>query len=230
MADTVTYERRDAVALVSMDDGKANALSFDLLAALNEALDRAEAEEAGAVVITGRAGMLSGGFDLNVMRSGDMGAVADLVTTGGELFLRLYRSPTPIVAACTGHAIAAGAFILLGAHRRVGDQGPFKIQLVETAIGMVLPDWAVELCRCRLSKRHIEPACIESFTYDPDGAADAGFLDAVVPAGTAVDAAVEEATRLAALPAQAYAGNAAKVRGPGADRVAAAVTADRAGR
>ncbi|HVM52195.1 MAG TPA: crotonase/enoyl-CoA hydratase family protein [Acidimicrobiales bacterium] len=230
MSDSVTYERRDAVALVTIDDGKANALSFEVLAALGAALDRAEADGAGAVLITGRPGTLSGGFDLKVMRGGDLHAIADLVTTGGELFLRLYRSPMPVVAGCTGHAVAAGALLLLGAHHRVGADGDFRIQLVETAIGMVLPDWAVELGRARLSARHVEPACIEAFPYAPAAAVDAGFLDRVVPPAEVLEAGLAEAARLAALPAGAYAGNAAKVRGPALERIGAAVAADRAGR
>src|SRR5688500_7025930 len=109
MTDTVTYDLRDNIAVLALDDGKANALSFDVLAGLNDGLDRAAKDGVGAVVIAGRPGMFSGGFDLAVMRGGDFGQVMNLVTTGGELILRLYESATPIVAACTGHAVAAGA-------------------------------------------------------------------------------------------------------------------------
>ena len=144
MSDAVTYDLRDNISLLSIDDGKANALGFDVLAGLNDGLDRAAKDGAGAVVLAGRPGMFSGGFDLGVMRGGDMGQVMDLVTTGGELVLRLYSSSLPIVAACTGHAVAAGAFVLMASHHRVGVEGDFRIVLIETQIGMVLPDWAVE--------------------------------------------------------------------------------------
>src|SRR5712692_7034571 len=92
-AEHLTYERRDAVAVITIDDGKANALSADVLRGLGDALDRATTDGAGALVITGRPGVFSGGFDLGVMRGSDMGAIANLVTDGGELILRLYRSP-----------------------------------------------------------------------------------------------------------------------------------------
>ncbi len=227
MADTVSYDLRDNIAVLSLDDGKANALSFAVLAGLNEGLDRASKDGAGAVVLAGRPGMFSGGFDLAVMRGGDFGQVMDLVTTGGELILRLYESAVPIVAACTGHAVAAGAFVLMGAHHRVGAEGDFRIVLIETQIGMVLPDWAVELTLQRLLPPHAEQAAIESRVYDPRAAAEAGFFDRVVPADTTLDVALAEAARLAALPAAAYAGNAAKVRGPGIERLRAAVSKDR---
>lgn len=229
MADTVSYDLQDKIAVLSIDDGKANAISHDVLNAIHEGLDRAKDDGAGALVLAGRPGMFSGGFDLKVMRGGDFSAVIDLVTSGGEMILRLYQSPMPIVAACTGHAVAAGALTLMGSHHRVGAEGDFRIVLIETTIGMVLPDWAIELSSQRLSKRHVQPAAIESFVYGPQAAVDAGFLDRVVPADAVLDAAIEEATRLAALPAAAYAGNAQKVRGPGAERLAALLAKDRAG-
>ena len=228
MADSVSYELRDRIAVIAVDDGKANALSFDVLAAINDGLDRADGDGAGAVVIAGRPGMFSGGFDLKVMSGGDGGAVMDLVTTGAELVLRLYRSSRPIVAACTGHAVAAGALLLMGAHFRVGAEGAFRIFLIETQNGMVLPDWAIEISKERLVGPHAQQAAIESRIYDPVSAVDAGFLDRVVPADTILDAAVAEAGRLAALPAAAYAGNAAKLRAAGIERLEAAVTRDRA--
>ena len=227
MADSVGYELRDRVAVISIDDGKANALSFDVLAAINEGLDRADTEAAGAVLIAGRPGMFSGGFDLAVMRGGDPTATLSLVTSGAELVLRLYSSSRPIVMACTGHAVAAGAFLLMGAHHRLGADGPFRILLIETQNGMVLPDWAVEMTKERLVGPHAQLAAIESRIYDPATAVEAGFLDRVVPADALFDAALAESTRLAGLPAAAFAGNAAKVRAEGIERLTAAVARDR---
>ncbi len=228
MSEHVTYDLREGVALLSIDDGKANALSFDVLDALDAGLDRAESDNADAVVIAGRAGMFSGGFDLAVMRSGDGVATMELVTKGADLVLRMYRGGLPIVAACTGHAVAAGAFVLLGAHYRVGAEGAYRIFLIETQNGMVLPDWAVEITVERLVGPHAQQAAIESRIYDPATAVTAGFLDRVVPDGEVLDAALAEAERLAALPAAAYAGNAAKVRAPGVARLEAAIAKDRA--
>ena len=228
MTNHVAYELRDGIAVLSIDDGKANALSFEVIAALQGGLDRAEADAAGAVLLAGRPGMFSGGFDLAVMRGGDPAAMGQLVTSGAELVLRLYRSGRPVVAACTGHAVAAGAFLLMAAHHRVGAKGPFRLCLIETQIGMVLPDWAVELTNERLLGPHAQQAAIESRVYDPVAAVEAGFLDRVVDDTEVLDAAMTEAVRLAALPAAAYAGNAAKVRAKGIERIAAAVAQDRA--
>jgi len=227
--DLVTYDVRERVAHVTILNGKANALSPEVLDALGDALTRAEdaGEEAvGALVVSGTPGMFSGGFDLQVMKSGPE-AAGRLVTDGGELFSRMYASPIPVIAACTGHAIAAGALLLLGADARVGARGEFRIGLIETQLGMVLPRWAVELSHERLSKRHVQAATVGARIYDPDGAAAAGFLDAVVPPEALADAAHTEALRWAELPRAAYRGQVRMNRGERLARLADAIAADR---
>ena len=134
----VTTERRDGVMIVHLDDAKANALSFDVIAAVGAAIDDAEADESvGALVIHGRPGRFSGGFDLGVMFGDDMSAIIELVADGGALVHRLYGSSIPVVAACTGHALAAGALVLLGCDVRVGADIDAKVGLNEVAIKMV---------------------------------------------------------------------------------------------
>jgi enoyl-CoA hydratase len=227
--ELVQYDVRERVAHVTIANGKANALSPDVLAGLGDALSRAEdagESEVGALLITGAPGMFSGGFDLEVMRSGPA-AAGKLVTDGGELFARMYGSSLPVVVACSGHAIAAGALLLLGADGRIGAQGPFRIGLIETQLGMVLPRWAVELAQERLSKRHVQDATVGARIYDPNGAADAGFLDAVVASDALADAAAAEAQRWAALPRDAYRGQVRMCRGERLGRLAEAVAADR---
>lgn len=223
----VRLEREEGVAVISIDDGKANALSPAVLAAVNGALDSVEKDDVPAVVICGRDGMFSGGFDLKVMRGGDPTAIGDLVTTGGELVLRLYGSSRPVVCACTGHAIAAGALIALGSHLRVGAEGDFRIGLIETTIGMVLPDWALLMAKERLSRTHLQRALVEGMAFGPHDAREAGFLDLLAPPDQVRKLAVQEAARLGALDRAAYSGNAAKLRGPGLAVLRDAVAADR---
>jgi enoyl-CoA hydratase len=198
MSDAVVYELQDSVAVLRVDDGKANAFSFTLIEALHAALDRAE-KEAKAVAWIGRAGRFSGGFDLGVMRSGDLAAVGKLVAAGGRLALRLYEAPLPVVLGCTGHALAMGAVALLAADLRVGPLGDFKIGLNEVAIGLTLPTFATELARERLSPRHLQRAAVLAEVYDGPGAVEAGFLDLVAPADKVEGVAIEAASRLAAL-------------------------------
>jgi enoyl-CoA hydratase len=197
MMEPVTYDLRGEVAVITLDDGKANAISHTTLAALNAGLDRAE-KEARAVLLAGRSGRLSAGFDLATMRGGPA-QVRALVEAGARLMLRLYSYPRPVVVACTGHALAAGAILLLVADLRLGALGEFKIGLNEVAIGLTLPVFAVELARERLSRRHFTAAVTQAEIFDPDGAMDAGFLDRTEAPDALLGAALEEARRLAAL-------------------------------
>ena len=193
----IQYELRDGVAIISLDDGKANVFSPAMSAAINDALDRAE-QEAKAVVFAGRPGRFSGGFDLSIMKEGGPSAAAAMVKAGGELLVRIYSFPRPTLVAVTGHALAMGAMFILSCDRRVGAAGDFKIGLNESKIGMTLPIFATELCRERLDPRHLTDAAILAEIYDPATACTVGYLDRTVPAEEVVDATVAEATRLAA--------------------------------
>jgi enoyl-CoA hydratase len=217
MSTPVTTTVEDGVAVVRLDDGKVNALSMDVIEHLHAALDQAEGE-ATAVCIVGNAKALSAGFDLSVMRGGAEGMI-DLVRTGGQLLLRIYEHPQPTVVAVTGHALAAGALLVLTCDTRIGAAGPAKIGLNETAIGMTLPEFAVELARDRLSKRYLTQAAIQAEIFSPDGALAAGYLDRVVPADECERTAVEEARRLGQLDVNAYGGTKRLVRQATLDRL-----------
>ena len=185
-SDALRIERRDAVTVLHVDDGKVNALSFELIAAIKAAVEAADADDAvGAVVIHGREGKFSAGFDLGVMMAGDMAETVRLVADGGDLVRTLYGCGVPVVAACTGHALAAGALMLLGCDVRIGADAPAKIGLNEVAIKMVLPAWALTITEARLSKRHLQRAIVNARVTAPADAVDAGFLDEVVAPGGA---------------------------------------------
>lgn len=229
MSDSlVTLERRDAVLVVHLDDGKANALSSTMISAIGAAIDQAEADESvAAVVLHGREGKFCAGFDLNVMRGGDLAAMSALVSDGGALVQRLYGSSVPVVAACTGHALAAGALLLLGCDLRIGSDAPCKIGLNEVAIGMVLPDWAMTISVERLSRRHLQRAVATAEVTDGAGAVQAGFLDQVVPDDQVLDAAVAAAAAMSQLSRRAYAGTVRSLRGQVLDLMSEQIASDR---
>ena len=220
------YRLDDGVAVLRLDDGKANALSRETIAAIETALDRAE-KEARAVLLLGREGRFSAGFDLAVMRSG-IEPMRGLVTAGADLLLRIALHPLPILVGCTGHALAAGALLLLAADTRIGARGAYKIGLNEVAIGMRLPIFGYELARERLSKRHLLRATTQAELYAPDAAVDAGFLDSICEPAELAPAALAEARRLAALPQPAFARTKQALRGEMVARVRATLAQDMA--
>lgn len=230
MHDALTTERRGQVAVLHIDDGKANAFTFELISSIRAAVAEAEADDSiGAVVIHGREGRFSGGFDLEVMFGGDLQQIVNLVADGGDMVRHLWGSRVPVVAACTGSAVAAGALTLLGCDVRVGADVPCKIGLNEVAIKMVLPDWALTITLDRLSKRHVHRATANARLTGAHEAVDVGFLDEVVPADRVLDRAVEIATELAeTLDPNAYRGTVDKVRGELLSLMDAQTAADRA--
>jgi enoyl-CoA hydratase len=226
MSDPVTTTIDGDVAVIRLDDGKVNVVSHQVIDLVHAALDRAQTD-ARAVCIIGREGKLSGGFDLSVMSAG-VDSARGLVQRGGELLLRIYGHPQPVVIAVTGHALAAGALLVLSCDTRIGAEGPFKIGLNETAIGMGLPEYAVELARERLSNGYFTRSALQAEIFDPQGALAAGYLDQVVPAADLEKVALEEAARLGQLRTGAYARTKEVSRQPTITRVLAGIEADMA--
>ena len=218
MAEPATYELIDHVAVVAMDDGKANVFGPDMIAALNTQLDRA-AEEAKVVLLTGRAGLFSGGFDLRVIRGDDEHVARKMTRGGARLLMRLYGLPQPLVIASTGHAVALGALCLLTGDYRVGAAGDFRIGLNETAIGLALPPFAAMLAEERLSRRHLARATLGATMFSPEGARDAGFLDEVVLPEKLRDSALDVARQLVDLDGSAFAATKQGMRGASIARI-----------
>ncbi len=202
MTETLTYRLDGNVAVLVFDDGKANVLNDESIAAFHAAMDRAETE-AGAVVLVGRPGRFSGGFDLSVMGS-DVATMQALVRSGAELLMRVWEFPRPFVVACTGHAVAGGAMFLLAADYRIGIEGDWSIGLNETAIGMPLPVFAVELARARLSPRFFTRAALHAELYDGAGAVEAGYLDEAVAPDDLFDRAMVKAQEMAKFASSGY--------------------------
>jgi enoyl-CoA hydratase len=221
---SATVEITNDIALIRMDDGKANAINFEMIAALNAALDTAEAE-AKAIVLTGREGRFSGGFDLNAFASLGADGVYKLLDAGAELLLRLYGGPLPVVAACNGHAIAMGVFILHACDTRVGASGEYKIGANEAVTGMQLPIFAMELARDRLSPAHLTRAMIQGFIYNPQGALEAGYFDMLAELDQVETKAMAVAGQLAQLPGTAYAWNKKSIRKETLDRINSSIGA-----
>lgn len=221
MSTLVTYQDYDKIALITMDDGKANAVSPALLEQLHRALDEAE-KKAQVVVLTGRPGKFSAGFDLGIMGQGGV-AMGKLVAGGAQLAHRLLAFPTPVVAACNGHGLAMGAFMLLSADYRVGAEGAFKIGLNEVAIGLTMPLFGVELGRGRLNPVYLSRAVINAEVFSAGAAVEAGFLDQVVAQDNVQNEAMQVAAKLAMLNMAAHHATKLRVREPMLDAIAEAI-------
>ena len=215
----IQSEIKDGVARLRIDHGKPNsiaqAVSEELIAALDEA---SRSDEVKAVVLFGKPGMFSGGFDLPTMREGPR-AAREMVKAGGRLLANILDHPKPIVAGCAGHAVAMGSFMVMACDERIGARGDFKLGMNETAIGMTLPIFGIELARAKLSKRHYERAIVHSTMYDPQGALEVGILDRLVEPESLEAEAIAAATRLGELHQPSFRNNKRQARGDLAERI-----------
>ncbi|MCA9695876.1 MAG: crotonase/enoyl-CoA hydratase family protein [Myxococcales bacterium] len=227
MTDALQFEIRDSIALMRLDDGKANALSFSLIEAAIDCLPRALAE-AKALVVLGRPGRFSAGFDLKVMMAGPA-AAGKLLAAGAELFMRLYEHPQPVVAGVTGHAIAGGVLLSACCDLRIGARGDFKIGLNEVSVGIPVPILAHALASDRLDPRRVTESVLFAKLYDPEGAVAAGWLDRVADADAVEAEAIAAATELAKLPKDPYAKTKASLRRQTIDHVRATLASNIAG-
>jgi enoyl-CoA hydratase len=202
MGDRLTYTIEQAVATITMDDGKVNALSPDMLLEINEALDHAELEGVDAVVIAGNNKVFSGGFDLKILKAGGQPAV-EMLADGFELGARILAYPKPVVMACTGHAIAMGSFMMLSGDHVIGAPS-HRVQANEVSIGLKMPGPALAILRNRLTPAAFQRAVGLSAVFQGEAAVAAGCLDELVAADLVRPRAQEVAVSLTSLDAKAH--------------------------
>lgn len=208
--ELIDLDISENIATITLKNGKVNAISHQVIAELNEALD--QAETAGAVVIlTAQPGIFSAGFDLKSMKESSESAVA-LVTAGSTLSHRMLSFPFPIIGACSGHAIAKGAFLLLSCDHRIGCLGNFKIGLNEVAIGMTMHQAGIEIARNRVPANYLSRSVINAELFSPETAVLAGFLDTLVEPEQLMATAKNVASQMLTLNMKAHHGTKLKER------------------
>ena len=208
--ESVQYSLQGRIATLRIDDGKRNALSPEVLRAIYRALDRAESDVA-IVIFTGRESVFSAGFDLGVMKRGGLEALR-MLRAGYALTARVLSYPHPVIAACNGHALAMGVFLMLSADYVIGSRGDFKIAANEVAIGLKMPRVAAAMLRHRLTPAAFQRAVILSEYFDVESAQSAGFFDEVVDPAELLTRAEAHAESLQALDQRAHTASKRRIR------------------
>jgi enoyl-CoA hydratase len=208
---TVHYSFDAGIATLRMDDGKRNALSPPMFAALNAALDRAERERA-IVILTGREEVFSAGFDLKVMRAGGLDTLR-MLHAGYSLTARVMSYPYPVIAACNGHALAMGVFLMLSCDYAIGTRGDFKIAANEVAIGLTMPRVAAAMLRHRLRPADFQTAVTLSRYFPVEAAREAGFFDELADPAALMERARARAAEFSKLDMRAHAASKRRIRG-----------------
>ncbi|MDH5622269.1 MAG: crotonase/enoyl-CoA hydratase family protein [Gammaproteobacteria bacterium] len=208
--ESVQYTLEERVATLRIDDGKRNALSPQVLRELYRALDRAESDQA-LVILTGRESVFSAGFDLKVMRHGGLDALR-MLRAGYGLTARILAYPYPVIAACNGHCMAMGVFLMLSADYVIGSRGDFRIAANEVAIGLTMPRVAAAMLRHRLSPAAFQRAANLSAHFDVEAALSAGFFDELVESAELMPRAYNHAAEFVKLDLRAHAATKCRIR------------------
>jgi enoyl-CoA hydratase len=202
MNELVSYQNEERISVITMDDGKVNSLSPNMIDAIDNALDKA-IEDKSVVILTGRERLFSAGFDLNIFHQGKE-ASTNMMSKGANLALRIIEFPYPVIIASNGHALAMAALVLLSSDYRIGEEGNFKIGLNEVTLGMVMPHFGIEMARYNLSHQFFRRSLIQAEIYSPKTALEAGYLDETASKGQLLIRAKEKALELLKLDMNAF--------------------------
>jgi enoyl-CoA hydratase len=209
-SSSVHYELRGGVATIRIDDGKRNALSPHILHEIYAAFDRAGSDRA-IVILTGRESVFSAGFDLKVMKRGG-GEALRMLRAGYALPGRVLAYPYPVIAACNGHVLAMGVFLMLSADCVIGSRGDFRVAANEVAIGLTMPRIAAAMLRHRLNPAAFQRAVALAETFDPESARTAGFFDELVDPADLAALAATRAGQFRELDLRAHAASKRRIR------------------
>ena len=205
MTDSIaTLSKENDISIIKLDDGKANAFSYDMLSQVNDLLKKVP-RDSGALVITGREGLFSGGFDLKTLATGDMEKITKMVQLGYRLLLELFSFDRPIVAAVSGHSIALGLFVTCSADYRIAIDGKYVCQANEVRNNMDIPPQIMEILKARVNKKYFYPAVYHSDTYSVQDSIEVCYIDEVVSEDQFMERVMEKAKELATLPHPFYA-------------------------
>jgi enoyl-CoA hydratase len=148
--------------------------------------------------------MFSGGFDLKIISSGDMKAIQEMSLGGFRLLSRILSFPRPVIAACSGHGIALGTFLLCCCDYRLGAKGNYMVGANEMRTNMVIPTPILELIRFRVSQTHKYRAILGAEMYSIEAAVDAGLIDEAIDEKNLMEAAMLKAKDLATMGHPSY--------------------------
>jgi len=199
----VTIKKEDDISIITLDDGKANVFSSEMSNQLNACLDQVDTES-GCLIITGRDGMFSAGLDLKVIQSGDVDRVVEMSSSAFKLLARIFSFPRPVIAACSGHGIALGTFLICCCDYRIGIKGDYMLGANEMRTNMVIPTPILELIKFRVNDSHKYRAVLGAEMYNFNQAQEAGLIDDVVEIDNLMTVAKDKAKDLATMGHPSY--------------------------
>ena len=128
------------VAILELANPPANAYSYEMFRALDDAILAARMDEAVQVIVLRGAGdkFFCAGADIAMLQKATPAFKYSFCLHANETLLRLEQTPKLVIAAINGHCVGGGLEVALAADLRVARRNAGKLGLPEVALG-VLP-------------------------------------------------------------------------------------------
>lgn len=168
-----------------------NALSPELISALRQSITAAPAGGARALVISAGPGLFSAGLDVPALLKLDRAGMLAMWRDFFGLLGAIACSPIPTVAAITGHSPAGGTVVALNCDYRVMAEGPFKLGLNETQVGLALPRAILASLQRLLGPHQAERHVVAGNMIDSAAALKVGLVDELVAPDQVIPRALE---------------------------------------
>jgi Delta3-Delta2-enoyl-CoA isomerase len=189
-----------------LDRPPVNALSAELILALQQAIVAAPTQGARAVILSGSPGRFSGGLDVPSLLALDRAAMDKVWHDFYGLLRAIAQSPVPLATAITGHAPAGGTVLSIFSDWRIMAEGDFRIGLNEVQVGIQMPPLILKALRRLVGPREAELMAVGGELVSAQEALRIGLVNAVASPEQVVPRALEWCQRLLALPPEAMLG------------------------
>lgn len=187
-------ERQGATAVLTLDyPARRNALAVQMRAEIIAAMERIEADrDIRAVVLTGGGGTFSAGGDISGMDADDFAAGRERFRMTHRLVRLLIESSKPVIAAVEGWAVGAGLGLALCCDTIVAGAGA-RFMAGFGRVGLIADFGLLHTLPRRVGEGRARQILLYADPVEAEAAERIGLIDHVVPAGTALEAALQRA-------------------------------------
>ena len=203
MAELLTLDRRaDGVALITLANGKVNALSTELLAEIRDAATELTDRPAGAVVVTGGDRLFAAGADISQFGGPSEAAVIGAAFHGA--LDAVAAIPRFVIAAVSGYALGGGCELALACDYRIASERAVFGQ-PEILLGVIPGGGGTQRLPRLIGASRAKEMCLTGRQVRADEALRIGLADEVVTPEELLDRAIGLAAQVASGPSSAQA-------------------------
>jgi enoyl-CoA hydratase/carnithine racemase len=198
--ELVAVRREKAVCVLTLRrEAKLNALSAAVEQELLDAVSGEEVQSSRCVILVGAGKAFSAGADINEFRDSDPASIAAYYATTGDVYERVAALPMPTISAIHGWCLGGGLELALATDFRIADETAV-FGLPEVGLGILPSSGGTHRLVRLVGPAKSKELMLLRHRFDGEEARTLGLVTDVVPAGRALERALEIAHELAALP------------------------------